>query len=185
MIARRTGAWLAATLLILAGCSVAPAGSLPGDTAPPAATAGSQPPPPTTAPTVAPTTSPTAATDALDGPPAADLAAEGGDPVGGALGTYTWGERGSDAPWLPGTPARVGVGEPLSLTLRPDVQVRGWRVRAAPAATGSPDGARSLGEGSGPVSFEAPGPGTWTVEVRVDFGEGVGSAAYYWELDVR
>ncbi|MEA2610414.1 MAG: hypothetical protein QOG32_140 [Chloroflexota bacterium] len=46
-------------------------------------------------------------------PPDAALAAEGGDPVIGQLGSFTWGAGGSDSPWLPGAPLVVGVGERL------------------------------------------------------------------------
>ena len=37
-------------------------------------------------------------------PPAATLAVEGGDPVAGQLGSFTWNGGGSDSPWLPGAP---------------------------------------------------------------------------------
>ena len=50
-------------------------------------------------------------------PPDASLAAEGGDPVPGQLGTFTWAGGGSDSPWLPGTPITVGAGESLTVTL--------------------------------------------------------------------
>src|SRR6266576_2728071 len=42
-------------------------------------------------------------------PPSAALAADGGDPVVGQLGTYTWLDGGSDSPWLPGTTIAVGA----------------------------------------------------------------------------
>ena len=51
-------------------------------------------------------------------PPAASLAVEGGDPVTGQLGTFTWGDGGSDSPWLPGAPIAVGTGEQLTVTDR-------------------------------------------------------------------
>ena len=41
-----------------------------------------------------------------DGPPDAELAAEGGDPVTGQLGTYIWAGAGSDSPWLRGSADR-------------------------------------------------------------------------------
>ena len=54
---------------------------------------------------------------------AASLAVEGGDPVAGSLGSYTWAGGGSDSPWLPGAPMRVGSGERLRLTLAPKTGV--------------------------------------------------------------
>jgi hypothetical protein len=41
-----------------------------------------------------------------------------------------------------------------------------------------------LGQGSGTPRFEAPEPGTWTVEVRVVFEKGAGTASYFWQLAV-
>jgi hypothetical protein len=118
-----------------------------------------------------------------DGPPEAALAAEGGDPVVGQLGSYTWGDGGSDSPWLGGSPVRVGAGESLTLTLDPAVGIASWRARYVPADATDPAGAISLGEGTGPPSFPAPAGGPWTVEVAVDFAEGQGTASYFWRLD--
>ena len=62
-----------------------------------------------------------------DGAAGGELAAEGGDP-GQQLGTYIWGDGGSDGPWLPGAPSR-GAGEPLTC----DVPVVGAElVRSVP-----------------------------------------------------
>ena len=56
-----------------------------------------------------PADGPSATVPGRDSPPEALLAAEGGDPVAGQLGTYVWFESGSDSPWLPGAPlARRG-----------------------------------------------------------------------------
>ncbi len=120
-----------------------------------------------------------------DAPPDALLAAEGGDPVAGQLGTYVWLMTGSDSPWLPGAPLAVGAGEPLTVTLVPDGAIRAWTARYVPAAAGGPEGATSLGGGAGTPQFEAPGPGAWTVEVFVQFAPGVGDARYFWRLEVE
>ena len=36
-----------------------------------------------------------------------------------------------------------------------------------------------------PIAFPAPPAGSWSVQVTVDFAGGLGSATYYWHLDVR
>ncbi len=120
-----------------------------------------------------------------DAPPDALLAAEGGDPVAGQLGTFVWFETGSDAPWLPGTPITVGAGEPLAVSLVPDGDIGAWSARFVPANAGGPDGATSLGEGAGLPAFAAPGPGTWTVELFVEFAPAAGNAHYFWRLEVE
>jgi hypothetical protein len=121
---------------------------------------------------------------AVDAPPSAALAAEGGDPVIGQLGSYTWGDSGSDAPWLPGSPTHVASGEPLTVTLQPDVPIAAWRARYVPAGAGDPAGAVGLGEGSGRPVFGAPAGGPWTVEVAIEFAGGEGTASYFWRLEV-
>ena len=118
------------------------------------------------------------------GPPVAALAAEGGDATDGQLGTYTWGDGGSDAPWLPGERMAVGAGEPLTVTFRPATAIETWSARAVPASAEGPAGATSLGQGSGAPRFAAPGAGTWTVEVRAVFANAVGEASYFWQLAV-
>lgn len=118
-------------------------------------------------------------------PPAASLAVEGGDPVVGQLGSYTWADGGSDSPWLPGTPMRAGAGEPLTVTLGDGVAVAGWTARRVPAGTSNGTGAVGLGAGGAPVTFAAPGRGTWSVQVAVVFAADLGTAAYYWQLTVR
>ncbi len=123
--------------------------------------------------------------EAADGPPAAWLAAEGGDAVAGQLGTYIWGDAGSDSPWLPGAPISVGAGEPLTVTFDPALPVASWRARMVSSDADGPDGARVLGDGAGDPSFQAPAAGSWTVEVFVEFGSSAGDASYFWRLDVR
>lgn len=120
-----------------------------------------------------------------DAPPDAVLAADGGDPVTGQIGTFVWLDTGSDAPWLPGAPLRVGAGEPLTLRLIPDDRIAGWSARYVPAAAQGPENAQALGTGSGSVAFGAPGPGDWTVEVSIEFGGGAGEAHYFWRLEVE
>ena len=134
-------------------------------------------------PLSSPGASPTRA--GLDGPPDARLAAEGGDPVTGQLGTYAWFESGSDAPWLPGAPLAVGAGEPLTVALVPAGDLASWTARYVPALASGPAGAVPLGEGPGDAAFPAPGPGTWTVEVAVVFAAGAGTASYFWQLEVE
>ena len=118
-------------------------------------------------------------------PPTASLAAEGGDPVIGQLGSFTWDGGGSDSPWLPGAPLIVGTGERLSVTLGGGVGPADWSARRVPAGTADGSGAVELGGGPSPVTFSAPGPGSWSVQVLVRFTGGLGSAAYYWQLTVR
>jgi hypothetical protein len=120
-----------------------------------------------------------------DRPPDAHLAAEGGDPVAGQLGSYNWADGGSDSPWLSGTPATVGAGEPLTIALDPPVAVASWRARSVPATADGPDGVVVLGEGVGAPAFAAPVAGTWTIEVHVIFADGAGDASYFWMVAVR
>ena len=120
-----------------------------------------------------------------DGPPEAVLAAEGGDPVKGQLGTFVWFETGSDSPWLPGAPLAVGTGEPLTVTLVPDGAIRQWTARSVPAGAQGPAGATTLGRGTGRLAFDAPEVGIWTVEVVVEFAGGIGNASYFWRLEVQ
>ena len=121
-----------------------------------------------------------------DAPPAASLRVEGGDPVAGQVGSYTWAGAGSDSPWLPGARIRVGAGERLSLTLAPAIAIGRWSARRITPGSLDGAGAVSLGEGRGaPIGFAAPGPGTWSVQVAVQFAGELGSATYYWLVEVR
>jgi hypothetical protein len=118
-------------------------------------------------------------------PPVASLAVEGGDPVAGRLGSFIWAGGGSDSPWLPGAPMRVGSGERLRLTLAPATDVEAWTADRVKAGTTDGSGAVRLGSGkSGPIAFDAPPAGRWSVQVTVRFADGLGSAIYYWRLDV-
>ena len=139
----------------------------------------------TTAVTPAPTATPDPPPPSLAEPPSASLAVDGGDTVTGSLGSFTWGDGGSDSPWLPGAPIAVGSGEPLVVTLADGVAVKDWLAKRVPAETTDGAGAIAIGDGaSSPITFLAPGSGDWSVQVLVTFGDGLGSAAYYWHVTV-
>lgn len=187
------GVSLLFTILAI-GCTSTAAG--PTATAPTAS-----PPTSSVAPIVAavsPTATPASATTAVspssaaaetvqpaDGPPAARLSAEGGDPVTGQLGTYVWRDQGSDSPWLPGARIAVGRAEPLTIRLAPRTLVASWQARIVPADLPGPDGAVPVGKGSGIPRFQAPKRGAWTLEVHIVFADDAGDASYFWRLDVR
>lgn len=116
-------------------------------------------------------------------PPDASLAAEGGDPVVGQLGSYAWGDGGSDSPWLPGAPVAVGAGEPLFVTLADGTGIASWTAVRAPAGATSGAGAVDAGTGTGAIAFTVDETGRWTVAVTVSFVGG-GSAVWYWQLEV-
>jgi hypothetical protein len=119
-------------------------------------------------------------------PPSATLAADGGEPAIGQLGSYTWLDAGSDSPWLSGTPLTVAAGEPLTVTVGGGVAVADWSARRVTAGTTNGTGAVALGQAAGPpVAFAAPATGTWSVQVTVLFANDLGSATYYWRLVVR
>lgn len=195
---REIGAWLACAAVIAgleAGCSLTPASGTTGpavvSSAPSASTQESassatleSPPTPTAEASTVVRAS--ASPDRTDAPPSASMRAEGGDPVTGQLGSYTWADGGSDSPWLPGSPITVGAGEPLTVVLASRDVVADWS--AARVAPGTTDGtsAVSLGSAEGePIRFLAPDRGRWSVKVQVRFGGGSDDAAYYWLLDVR
>ena len=176
--------------LLLAACSAStPATSSPGPsgTVRPSTAAAASPTPADPRPTASASPSATARPSVpMPGSmaPAAQLAAEGGDPVTAQLGTYVWHDAGSDSPWLSGAPITVGHGEPLSVTFTPRVGIAAWQARTVPAARGGPAGATVVGEGTGLPRFDAPVAGTWTLEVRVVFTDDAGDASYFWRLDV-
>jgi hypothetical protein len=176
-VSRRAAVVVVAATIIAVGCG--PAVTPPSLT--PSSAASSE------APITSPAT-PTPPSPSLagrDAPPDAVLAAEGGDPVTGQLGTYVWFGTGSDAPWLTGAPLAVGSGEPLRLNVVPEGAIATWEVRDLPAGAGGPEEARIIAKGNGAPAFDAPGPGTWTVEVTLDFAGGAGRAAYFWRLEVE
>ena len=186
---RRTVVGLAVAMLS-AGCTAVPGSSLDPDSPSPA----TSPIPVTPAtpiatntpePTLEPAMTPAPTVAGIDSPPEALLAVEGGDPVMGQLGTNTWKNGGSDAPWLRGAPITVGAGEPLTVTFLPGFDVASWRTRYVPAASDGQSGGASLGEGVGQPTFQAPAAGSWTVDVTVTFHVENGRADYYWRLDVQ
>jgi hypothetical protein len=118
-------------------------------------------------------------------PPAASIADDGGDRVAGQLGSYTWLDAGSDAPWLDGSPIRIGAGERLTLTFADSIGVANWT--ASRVVPGARNGIGSIGMADGeggPVAFDSPPRGSWSVNVTVWFSDDRGSAAYYWLVDV-
>ena len=180
--AGRTVPVLVLVAQLMAACAGGSAGSTEPTAVPsgpsPSARAGSTPVVATPVASVAPARS--------GEPPPASLRAEGGDPVAGQLGSYTWGAAGSDSPWLQGAPVTVGSGEPLTVVLSGDPPVDDWSAQRVAAGTSDGSGAVSLGSAQGaPIAFVAPGPGRWSVQVLVRFAVGGDSAAWYWLLDVR
>jgi hypothetical protein len=173
-VRRSTLAILPLALAATACATVGPSGSV-------ASSAAAATPPPT----VAAAPSSQAPSAAATEPPAATLAVEGGDPVTGQLGTFIWGDGGSDSPWLPGSPIAVGSGERLTVALADGVGVATWSAKRVPAGTTDGSGAVGLGTGGPPIAFDAPGIGSWSVQVPVDFDGGLGSASYYWLVTVR
>ncbi|MEA2621057.1 MAG: hypothetical protein QOC97_1830 [Chloroflexota bacterium] len=175
--------WLpivAAMTLLLAACTSA------GSSGPPAGAAstahGSTP---ATSVATGPSAEPTASASSTAEPPSASLRVEGGDPVVGQLGSFTWEGAGSDSPWLPGSPITVGAGERMAVTLATDPRVTGWTARRAARGTVDGVGAVGLGQGAIPIAFDPPPSGTWSVQVTVQFASGRGSAVYYWQVTVH
>lgn len=173
------GAAILAVVALACG-PAAPPSATPGPTQDAGASAATS-----AIPSASATSGPSPSVAGRDAPPDAVLSAEGGDPVTGQLGTFIWMETGTDTPWLPGAPITVGAGEPLTVGLVPDRDITVWRARYVPADAAGPDGAKTLGEGAGDPVFDAPGRGTWTVEVAVGFGTAVGTASYFWRLKVE
>ena len=182
--------------MLAAGCTAVPSSSFDPDSPSPAASdipvvvtasAVTATPLATATPdlTQEPAMTPAPTVAGIDSPPEALLAVEGGDPVMGQLGTNTWKNGGSDAPWLRGAPITVGAGEPLTVTFLPGIDVASWRTRYVPAASDGQTGGASLGEGVGQPTFQAPAAGSWTVAVTVTFHVENGDADYYWRLDVQ
>lgn len=164
-------------VLGLIGCA-APRASSPVAAAEPSA---SYVPAPSSVPSATPAPSDDGAGIAT--PPPARLNVDGGDPVPGQLGTYTWADGGSDSPWLPGAPITAGTGETLSVTLPPDVVLSGWSAVLAPAANTGGEGAIQVGSGPAAMDVVAPAAGAWTLAVTIEFGD-LGRATYFWLLEI-
>jgi hypothetical protein len=122
----------------------------------------------------------------LTPPPDGLLAVEGGDPVVGELGTWTWKNAGSDAPWLPGYPIHVGVGERLTFAMAERLPIESWEIsRVPPSSVPGNEGVVDMGDGtSGAITVPAPPVGKWSVSVHVRFGDNLGDATYYWAVSV-
>lgn len=174
---REAWSWVLSVALVVGACA---AGS--GPAVPTASPAGVTTSPATAGVGATPSVPPTAPSTQ---PPDAALAAEGGDPVIGQLGSFTWGASGSDSPWLPGARLAVGVGERLTVSIAGHVGVVAWSARRVKAGSSDGAGAVGLGSGTATVAFTAPGPGAWSVQLTVDYGAGLGTATYYWKLTVR
>jgi hypothetical protein len=155
-------------------------------TASPAASVPATPrvPPPEASP--APTTPPQEPVPTPPaGPPGASLVLGPGLLVPGDLGTYTWIDIVSDAPWLPGAgPIPVQAGGTLLVTIEDDPPVVAWEVLWAPLRGAGPEPPVDGADGTGPILFGAPPSGGWSVRLEVSLGE-ARRATYYWRLDVR
>lgn len=151
----------------------------PVDSSPTSAGLPSPPPTQTGAPSEAASRPP------LDDlPPDAAVLVAGADPLLGQLGGYTWGNGGSDAPWLQGTRGAVPPDRPLQFGLSRDVAIDAWSVAYAAAGLPSPERLIPLDPTGAPLEVVPPPAGRWTVVLRVRFGQGLGDAAWYWTLIV-
>lgn len=168
---------LVLVVVLLVGCAGPPPSPVP---------AASEAP--STPPLATPATSPVPASDQLPGagdlPPEAALLVPDGDPVVGQLGSYTWRETGSDAPWLPGTPVAVDAARSLRFALSFDVPVDTWSARYAAPGELSPTLVTPLDIGGAPLEVEPPPAGRWSLAMTITFGDGLGSATYYWQVEV-
>lgn len=182
VIRRLSGARrLAAVAAVAVAAAAAACGPGPAAPATPAAaTAG----PSVAASDPAPSTAGESIPTDLPGPPLAALSA-GSVLVDGALGTFTWGGGGSDAPWIvPPAERAIADGGPFSVTFTPPIPVERWTMSWAPITAegaGSPTGGL---EGTGPLPAvgPVPGPGPWSLAVRAWFGAGR-EATWFWRVD--
>jgi hypothetical protein len=116
-------------------------------------------------------------------PPTAVLTFPGGQPTAGDLGTYIYRGAGSDSPWLPGEPIAVPpTGAVGQVFLSEPLTVASWQVWAFPAGQVPGIGQeRQIAAGEGPIVFDLPS-GAWTLQLSVQFGDGIGDATWYWLL---
>lgn len=178
---------LVGAALVLAAAGVGcGTGGLPASS-PPAATRDSPPSPPAAqspAPSsVAPTPVPVTATPA--GPPSATLSGTATGPSPGTLGSYTWADSGTDAPWIvPRDGSGASPGSRLEVAFEPAATPASWTARWAPVAGSSAgDVARGV-DGTGRVAITAPAEaGTWSLQLEASFGQARG-ATWYWRLEV-
>lgn len=170
-----------ALALLVAGCDGATASPMPSASAgsSPPATARVEPSSP-----IAPSAS-VIVEPPMPEPPAASLAVDGGDPVVAQLGTFTWKNGGSDSPWLDGSPIHVGAGEQLFMTLAEPLALDQWTVSRVNPGNRDGIGAVPIADQMGGlVTFTAPPIGSWSVQVRVRFAGNLGTALYYWLMEV-
>ncbi len=120
-----------------------------------------------------------------DEPPSGQLhGLAGGREAHGELGSYTWADSGTDAPWVVG-PATGTATEGSSLTvafenLQPVSWTAAWAAVSGGMAAAPSDGSA----GQGAVALRAPSTaGDWSLRVSATFGPGA-NATYYWHLAV-
>jgi hypothetical protein len=168
---------------LLAACSTPGTSSIPPP--PEGSPAATLEPTATVTPSIAPSEGAPTPEPPIPEPPAASIAVEGGDPFVGELGSFSWQNSGSDSPWLEGTAIHVGSGEELHLTLAEPVAIENWTASRVPPGNPQELAPVGLGEGSrGRVTFDGPPSGTWSVKVSIWFADNLGSAAYYWLIEV-
>ncbi len=173
---------------LIAGCGTGgPPAS--GASLPPAIASQTPATPVAVAPDATPSTDPTPVpTVALSEPPVALLVVPNmpGEPAVGPLGSFTWGDHGSDAPWIvPRHGALAVQGATVNVTFDPAVTPAAWTVRWAPIAAGGAGDVASASQGGDAVAFDVPGQaGAWSLQLEARFGTGR-SASWYWRVDVR
>ena len=150
------------------------------------------PPSPSLSP--APTSAGPSGTAAGAEPPPAVLAINGAGRHEGELGSFTYRSAGSDAPWLPArTLESVSVrqGQRLTASFADGSLIGPWAATIAPAGDDQAERARAFGRdetvGGLRESVELPAPpaGSWVLMMQLEYGDGSGSGAYYWLVDVR
>jgi hypothetical protein len=200
---RRAGRLAAGPVLAAVLVTALAAGCVPGSAAPPAATGApsasvpatstpaSAPPTgvarstPATAPPATLAASPTPAVEAPPEPPKATLVGAAGTLVAGTLGSYTWGDAGSDSPWIIVRAGRAAGGPgPWTLSFDPALPIGSWTAAWAGIRDGRPGPVEGYAQGTADTpSFAGPsGPEPRTLKVEVTFAVG-GSAVYYWRLE--
>jgi hypothetical protein len=154
-----------------------PVGTSPAATPPPTRPAVEHPPDPTPV-----------ATGAAIEPPAALLSGVGGagEAPAGTLGTYTWGTRGTDAPWIvPSAGSGVAPGAPLAVAFEPSLIPQAWTARWAPVVNGVAGDVANATDGTGLPTLATPDrAGTWSLQLEARFGA-ARSATWYWRIELR
>lgn len=117
-------------------------------------------------------------------PPRAQLAGLSSGPVDGDLGSYTWRDAGSDAPWIVGPHASTAT---AGATLRISfvgTSAATWTASWAPVTGNVAGNPTSAAQGSGDVTVRVPATaGDWSLQVTASFGAGT-NASYYWRVVV-